>query len=276
VAQAGGRRTGRWSAGSLVGACVAVVVVVAGGCGPHGYEDKGPVSPSPGGGAPDLAHADLWLSFDDDQTPGSPPAFQDAAGGPWVGVVVAANGGEVELDPGADGTGSAVGFPPTCGDATGCPRAMVEVMSDPSLDPGDHDFEFGASVWLAPDQTTSGSNIVQKGRFDTQGGQWKLQVDSDEGQPSCVVRGDSPDAEPVVVKSKVSISDSAWHRVVCRREGDRVSIQVDGGTPQERSGRTGSVTSDWPVRVGAPGVGDADDQFHGRVDDVFLLVDHSD
>jgi hypothetical protein len=33
------------------------------------------------------------------------------------------------------------------------------------------------------------------------------------------------------------------------------------------------VTSQWPVRVGAPGVGEGDDQFHGRIDDVFLLID---
>jgi len=247
-----------------------VLTAAATGCGPDGDDDAPPASQQTAG--PDLSKADLWLSFDDDVTADGTEGFEDAAGGLSVGLVVAANGGEVEQVPGADGSGSAVAFPARCTAATGCPRALVEVMQDPSLDPGSHDFEYGATVWLAADQTTSGSNIVQMGRFGTDGGQWKLQVDSDEGQPSCVVRGDGPGAEPVVVRSKVSISDSEWHRVSCRRDDDGLTIDVDGET-QEKDARIGSVTSEWPIRVGAPGVGEGDDQFHGEVDDVYLLID---
>jgi len=86
----------------------------------------------------------------------------------------------------------------------------------------DADFEFGATVWLAADQTTHGSNIVQTGRFGTEGGQWKLQVDTVGGQPSCVIRGVASGATPVVIRSEVSISDSSWHHVVCRREANTV------------------------------------------------------
>lgn len=145
---------------------------------------------------------------------------------------------------------------------------MVEVLPDPALDPGEADFEFGATVWLAPDQTTSGSNILQKGRFGTDGGLWKLQIDSDEGEPSCVVRSG---AELVSVRSSVSVSDSAWHRVVCRRDANGLSIRVDDTVDREE-GATGPVSSQWPVRLGSPGVGDLDDQFHGRLDDVFLRI----
>ena len=148
---------------------------------------------------------------------------------------------------------------------------MVEVMLAPELDPGERDFEFGATVWLDPGQTTTGSNIVQKGRFGTEGGQWKLQVDNDAGEPSCVVRADEPGAEPLVVRSEVSIADSSWHRVVVPARRDGVSIEVDGELGREE-GATGSVTNDSPIRIGAPGVGEDDDQFHGRVDDVFLFV----
>jgi len=148
---------------------------------------------------------------------------------------------------------------------------MVEVASTPALDPGEKDFEFGASVWLAPDQTTKGSNILQKGRFGTEGGQWKLQVDSDEGHPSCVLRGDASGAAPVVVRSEVVISDSTWHRVVCRRQGSTLSIDVDGETA-EAEGLIGAVGNDSPIRIGAPGVHEGDDQFHGRVDDVYVSV----
>ena len=52
-----------------------------------------------------------------------------------------------------------------------------------------------------------------------------------------------------------------------------LSIRVDD-TVDRVDGRTGSVSNQWPVRIGSPGVGDDDDQFHGRVDDVFLRIDH--
>jgi hypothetical protein len=255
-----------------VGAALVAVVLAAGGCGRDADQDgAGPPAHAPG---PDLSEADLWLSFDDDVTSDDTPGYEDDAGGLFVGRVVAADGGAVEEVEGADGTGAALAFPPRCQAPSSCPRAMVEVMADASLDPGVSDFEYGAAVWLAPDQTTSGSNIVQKGRFGTDGGQWKLQVDDDEGRPSCVVRGDRPGAEPVVVRSRLTVADSQWHRVVCRRDESGLTIEVDG-EPDHEDADIGSVVSEWPVRVGAPGVGEDDDQFHGRVDDVYLIVDRS-
>jgi len=221
----------------------------------------------------DLATADLWLSFDD----GSAGAdglteYPDSNGRQYLGRIVAANGGSVEQVEGADGSGFALAFPALCKEPTGCPRAMVEVLNNPALDPEDHPFEYGATVRLEPDQTTTGSNIVQKGRFGTDGGQWKLQVDSDEGDPSCVVRGDEEGAEPLVVRSTVSISDGEWHQVSCSRDADGVSISVDG-TVDEKEGKTGSVTNVAPLRIGAPGVSEGDDQFHGQIDDVYLVID---
>jgi hypothetical protein len=236
--------------------------------------DPGPGAPAPttsiGPTARDLAGADLWLSFEERVADyDGAPAFPDAAGGPTVGRVVTANGGRAEQPPGADGTAASLAFPAKCTAPTGCPRAMVEVRSSPALDPGPDDFEFGATVWLAPDQTTTGSNIVQKGRFGSDGGQWKLQVDSEAGEPSCVVRSG---ADVLLVRSTVSIADSTWHHVVCRRDESGVTIQVDG-TVDRRRGETGTVANRWPIRVGSPGAGERDDQFHGRVDDVFLDID---
>jgi hypothetical protein len=245
---------------------------VAGACSPERDEGAKPPGSQPTTRA-DLEGADLWLTFEDDTVAhDGGVTYADALGGPYTAKVVTANDGKVEAVPGADESGTAVAFPAKCTQAQGCPRAMLEIAADPALDPGEATFEYGATVWLAADQTTHGSNILQKGRFGTDGGQWKLQVDSFEGQPSCVVRGNSPGSTPVVVASQISISDSEWHRVVCRREGDTVSIDVDGKLTTKQ-GPTGSVTNEWPVRVGSPGVGDADDQFSGRVDDVFLSID---
>lgn len=253
--------------GSWVG--LAAITLVACGCaGPEAAPDDRPELPS--ASAADLSDADLWLAFEDDAVGyDGATEFPDALAGRFAGRVVTANGGSVEMVPGADGAGGAVAFPAKCTAPRGCARAMVEVLPDAALNPGERDFEYGASVWLAPDATSTGSNIVQKGRFAMEGGLWKLQVDNDAGEPSCVVRSGT---ELIIVRSSVSIADSSWHRVTCRRDEKGVTIRVDD-TVDRVDARTGSVDNEWPVRVGSPGVGDDDDQFHGRVDDVFLRID---
>lgn len=245
-----------------VGAVVIAAVLALGAC-----DSQEPAGPSTSSG-PDFSGAELWLSFDDAAATEGTTDYPDAQGGPYTGRVVVANGAEVAEVPGPQGRGSAVGFPARCDDATGCPRAMVEVASAEALNPGDAPFGFGASVRLAPDQTTAGSNIVQKGRFATEGGQWKLQVDGEDGHPSCLVRGEDG---TLLVRSGVTVADDAWHRVECRRDDEGISISVDGTVDRE-DGSTGALANEEPVRIGSPGVHDDDDQFSGQVDDVFLEI----
>ena len=76
----------------------------------------------------------------------------------------------------------------------------------------------------------------------------------------------------VTVRSRVSIADSEWHRVVCRRDAEGVSIEVDGSVDRKPAGAARSNNA-YPITVGSPGVGDHDDQFHGRIDDVFLEIE---
>ncbi|MFC0221998.1 LamG-like jellyroll fold domain-containing protein [Nocardioides zeicaulis] len=247
------------------------LALLAVGCGASGTTTgtraSVPQAPAP---AVATAGAELWLSFDDVQAgfDGS-PEYGDAQGGLITGRVVTANGGEVRDVAGGTGRGGAVAFPGTCTDATGCPRALVEVPTDPSLDPGDAPFSWGASVRLPPDETSAGSNVVQSGRYGSDGDQWKLQVDGEEGLPSCILRAEG---EIVKIRSSTSVSDGAWHRVVCRRDADVLSIEVDGDV-HRKPVVTGSVHTGLPVRIGSPGVGDHDDQFHGEIDDVVIDVD---
>lgn len=253
------------------GLAAMLLVAAASGCGGESGGDAPLSEPAPPSQAgPDLSDADMWLSFEGDAVGyDGAKEYPDALGGPFAGRVVTANDGTVQRVPGAYDAGHAVAFPAACTAQTGCPRAMVEMLPAPALNPGEDDFEYGAALWLSPDQTTTGSNIMQKGRYGTSGGLWKLQVDTDAGKPSCVVRSGT---EELIVRSSVSISDSAWHFVVCRRDEQGLSIHVDDTVDREH-GRTGSVSNEWPVRIGSPGVGDDDDQFHGRVDDVFLRID---
>lgn len=250
---------------------LAVLALLAAGCGADGTP-PGERASVPPAAAPsiDTSGAELWLSFDDEQAgfDGS-PEYGDAQGGLIAGQVVTANGGEVRVVAGAAGRGDALEFPDVCDDSSGCPRAMVEVPADPALDPGDRAFSYGASVRLPADRTAIGSNIVQSGRYGSDGDQWKLQVDGEEGLPSCILRSGE---EIVKIRSETSVADDAWHRVVCRRDADGVSIEVDGDV-HRKAAATGTVHTGLPVRIGSPGVGDHDDQFHGTIDDVVIDVD---
>lgn len=250
---------------------LAVLALLAAGCGATGTEPPERASVPPAAApAIDTRGAELWLSFDEQQ-PGfdGSPEYGDAQGGLISGKVVTANGGEVSVVAGAAGRGDALEFPDVCDDSIGCPRAMVEVPADPALDPGDRAFSYGASVRLPVERTAIGSNIVQSGRYGSEGGQWKLQVDGEEGLPSCILRSGD---DIVKIRSETSVADDAWHRVVCRRDADGVSIEVDGDV-RRKGVALGAVHTGMPVRIGSPGVGDDDDQFHGSVDDVVIDVD---
>ena len=94
-------------------------------------------------------------------------------------------------------------------------------------------------------------------------------MDSDEGEPSCVIRSGS---DLITVRSSVSIADAAWHRGACAAgTRDGVSIEVDGTVDRE-AGAPARWSAPGRCASAAPGVGDDDDQFHGRIDDVYLHV----
>lgn len=211
----------------------------------------------------------LSLSFDEStRTQDGATAFANDRDPGMVGRVEVANGGAVVTTPGLAGRGSALRFPDACAAQRGCARGLVEIEHSADLNPGPSDFSYGASVLLEPDQTAEGSNVVQKGRFGTEGGQWKLQVDTLDGRPSCVVR----DADTVVsVRSPTSVADSRWHPLVCSKDASGLTISVDGDPTHEQAA-LGDVANELPVRIGSAGLGDGDDQFHGSIDDVFLTV----
>jgi hypothetical protein len=212
----------------------------------------------------------MWLDFEQSEvTYEGVREFADANGGDAVGRVAAVNGGRVAVLKSDAGRGLAVRFPRPCLATQGCPRALVEVAHSPDLDPAAASFSYGASVLLKSYRTSTGSNVLQKGRFGSAGGQWKLQVDTLDGKASCVVRSGT---SVLSVRSPVVLADGLWHQVTCRKEAASVSIDVDG-TVRRRSGRLGSVSNQYGIRIGSAGLGDGDDQFHGVLDDVFLTVD---
>jgi hypothetical protein len=64
-------------------------------------------------------------------------------------------------------------------------------------------------------------------------------------------------------------ADRRWHRVVCIRGSDRVTLVVDGERTT-RPGRTGRVSSSSPVTVANKTSRSMSDQFRGVIDELVI------
>lgn len=216
---------------------------------------------------------DFFFEFDEvRQTEGKSRSYFTGSAQGRKGYVRSGGGGEVTFV--ARGAEGALAFPSPCDDRP-CPSALVEVADGPELSPGAQAFSFGASVRLTESALTGGSNVLQKGAYDEEGGQWKLQIDDDSGAPSCVVRGVAYERpSEAKVESPISVADGSWHTVVCNKREAYVSIEVDGDEAARATVRVGDVSNDAAVRIGgnAVGQGGNSDQFHGVLDDAFYVL----
>ena len=184
-------------------------------------------------------------------------------------AVVAIAGGEVHPEPHAGGL--AVRFPPRCRiyAGRGCPRVVLEARGVPN--PGTASMRFGASVLMTTDDTALGENVLQKG-FSRGYGQFKLQVDGVAGLPSCVLVG-SGSRRIYMVTARASVADGQWHAVECIRSVSALSILVDGSIlGQVRVPEPLSIVNSDPLRIGGKGLSPNNDQFHGAIDDVFVVI----
>jgi hypothetical protein len=166
--------------------------------------------------------------------------------------------------------GNALAFPPPCHDEP-CPRIALRAPASADLDPGKRPIRWGAAVKLAPNQTTKGENVVQKG-YSASGSQYKLQVDGLAGDPSCVMVDDKR-PEIHVAMSSMSVADGQWHTLECRRRGPLLVVLVDG----RESGSTKipadlSVRNQIPFSIGGKGSFTNNDQFQGELDDIWVSI----
>lgn len=163
--------------------------------------------------------------------------------------------------------GRAAGFP-----CRGCGRALISAPDKRFLDPGPHPFWFGAAIKVRDDQALPGRdpNIMQKGVISQPGGRWKLELIG--SRPQCTITGRKGS---VVVRSDRRVDNATWHTLMCRRLNGTISLFVDGNLDASKTAGTGRLSNNAPVRIGSKSVGSAggNDQFHGRVDSVFLKID---
>lgn len=181
------------------------------------------------------------------------------------------NGGALRLVP--QGLGLAVAYPDRCTltREADCPRAILEGFRDDSLNPGMRTMEYGASVLMTRSDLADGANVVQKGYSVGGVSQFKLQVDHRLGHPSCVLVGRLGGiyrAEPWL-----DVADGRWHALTCTRGPDRLTLSVDGEVRAwVRIPPRLVIANAEPLRVGGKGPARGNDQFAGRIDNVFLTI----
>jgi Concanavalin A-like lectin/glucanases superfamily len=171
----------------------------------------------------------------------------------------------------AHGAGLAVRFPRPCAKygTASCERAILQSGPAGFLNPGTAAFRYGASVLLAPSETSKGANVVQKG-FSVRDSQFKLQVDGYEGRPSCVVVGTSSSTIYVALSS-TTVANGQWHQIECTRSNAMLTISVDGKSyGQVDIPSSLSIANDDPLCIGGKGTSPNNDQFAGAIDDVFV------
>ncbi|BBH71651.1 hypothetical protein ACTI_83360 [Actinoplanes sp. OR16] len=194
-------------------------------------------------------------------------AWADASGNGHTLKPVTGNGAVAELVD--HQAGSAVRFPDPCRRKAPCRRLVLRAVTTADLNPAARPFRYGATMRLAPNRTSNGQNLMQKG-YSTEGSQYKLQVDGRSGHPSCaLVSG----ATIHLVLARVTVADDRWHTIECRRHGANLAIYVDGTVQGMVTVPIDlSVVNEEPLSLGGKSAYGDNDQYHGLLDDVWVAV----
>ena len=132
-----------------------------------------------------------------------------------------------------------------------------------------------------PARATNGAapsyNVVQKGRADSPGGFWKLEIagsGSPIGKVRCVA-GDGQTKKTAV--SAARVDDGAWHTVGCELNGGKLTAIVDGNRNSVSASTLGAIhpggkwgTSLWIGKK--PGSTDPADAFSGWLDNLTFSI----
>lgn len=172
------------------------------------------------------------------------------------------------------GQGNAVKFPPPCAPdpSVSCPRAIIQGPTTGDLDPGTRDFSYGADVLLMPTEVGSRLSIMQKGSgAGADASTWRLQVEL-AGRPSCILVAKGSGVT-YRAGSQEFIGDGTWHRLRCIRTATLLTIEVDNVRGEALPIPTDTrIESDRPLRLGGNSTQQANDQFFGAMDNLFLHI----
>ncbi|MER5884943.1 sialidase family protein [Streptomyces sp. NPDC001941] len=151
-------------------------------------------------------------------------------------------------------------------------RPGIEVPYLPALDVGADDFTY--TLWFSYNASTSTPDAALLWAYGSTTGQPSLWVRAQPGRDRLFAFAETPAGNVQIALpdpgTSVAYGDGTWHLLTLARSGDRLKLSVDGTSPTETTGLTGSLTSADPdgLRVGSkPG---GSDVLTGRLDEVKL------
>lgn len=215
-------------------------------------------------------NADLYLTFDrapsgqSGDGPWTEGCFADAASARSACIRTDGDGAIRRTEQRSD---PAISFPEPGGGA-----AILYVPHTRKLNPGTRDFVLSAMVDLSAGEAGTGANVLQKGLFDSAGGQWKLQVD--DGVPSCRIAGMRGGRKVALMVSGPSITGKGWVPLRCDRHDGRLTIIVGTLPPVTARGDAAMdiVNGDEVTIGGREAVRTDNDQLHGDVDNIYVNI----
>lgn len=138
------------------------------------------------------------------------------------------------------------------------------VPNSPELNPGTRDFDIYVTYRQAGHLHEQ--SLVQKGRWNQSGGQWKVNIDGTNVM--CRIANHWN-----VVQRNLPVN--TWHTIGCLKRSDRTILTIDGKVARTLMipGGLGSISSNVPVEIGGKSVcpqGIDCDRFVGDLDKVTL------
>jgi len=177
------------------------------------------------------------------------------------------NHGAIDQDAATAGLeldGSDYQWSPRCRD---CPPTalarVVQVPDSPALDIPDPTVPWSLEFRFKTYKKYG--NLMQKGYFDTDGGQVKVE---DPRALRCVFKGANGDY--VTAHGSTPLDDGEWHTVACVKTATSVSQWVDGVLVATQIGETGPIDNAMPFVIGGKTECDQEtvgcDYYRGRID----------
>jgi Laminin G domain len=118
---------------------------------------------------------------------------------------------------------------------------------------------------------TDSPNLVQLGLYGDPG-QIKAQIaDDGHGRAQCRFKGTA--GKVLLTGPSIDVSNGAWHKVTCWRQGNKVGVTVDGSAVSKKL-KIGSITVKRSSTVAGRGLAhqDASDQFVGKIDALIWAI----
>lgn len=141
--------------------------------------------------------------------------------------------------------------------------SYVEVPDAPSLNPGPASITISFCLKTVNLPTSGDYDLVRKGDYTA--GDYKVEL-LQSGQINCEFQGSSG---LVIADGGSGLNNGTWHHIECIKTDSQVQLVIDSVVTATTIGTAGSISTTYPVEIGAHPGGD---WYKGRLDEVSIAI----